>query len=182
MSTIDKAMNAVDNVTENAVSRGKAVAEKVLSRAARASKPVTVTISRPRDEVAQLWRDESKLAQVLGEVASVTQPKPNRFRWTVHVPGGNDVVWETQLIESGDGLRFTGLRNGAAETAPEVSVALRQAPNDLGTEVTLILQLPVPAILLRGAAFKVLYRARALLQTGEIPTLTPTPAARPGNR
>lgn len=52
----------------------------------------------------------------------------------------------------------------------------------LGTEVTLTLQLPAPNVVLRGAAFKVLYRARALLQTGELPTLTPTPAARPGDR
>lgn len=49
--------------------------------------------------------------------------------------------------------------------------------------MTLELALPVvPDVAARVAAFKVLYRARALLQTGEIPTLVPTPAARPGEK
>lgn len=183
MRYLDKALNVVDGVAGDAVARGEAIAGIVLSRFSRTGKPVTVTISRPRAEVEQLWRDGAKLSQILGEVGDVTQPGPNRYRWTVHGPGDRDVVWESQLIESNDRLRFANIgEDGPEKTTPEVSVAFHDAPGDLGTEMTLSLQLPAPAVVLHGAAFKVAYRVRALLQTGEIPTLTPTPAARPGNR
>jgi uncharacterized membrane protein len=183
MRYLDKALNVVDGVAGNVVTRGEAIAGIVLSRFSRTGKPVTVTISRPRAEVEQVWRDGAKLSQILGEVADVTQPGPNRYQWTVHGPGDRDVVWESELIESNDRLRFaTTGEGGSATTMPEVWVAFHDAPGDLGTELTLSLRLPAPAVVLQGATFKVAYRARALLQTGEIPTLTPTPAARPGNR
>lgn len=131
----------------------------------------------------QLWRDPAALSQVLGTLADVSITAPNRYRWTVSVPGGHQIDWDAKLIDTADGLRFVGAQNRSQDdTTTEVSVQLQDAPADLGTEVTLTLRLPAPKVILRGAAFKVLYRARALLQTGELPTLTPTPAARPGNR
>ncbi|MGA8328117.1 MAG: hypothetical protein WB777_02370 [Mycobacterium sp.] len=116
-------------------------------------------------------------------MADVAVTAPKQYRWTVHVPGGADVQWDSTLIDITDGLRFVGTGNGpAGKAGTEVSVLFRAAPADLGTEVTLSMQPPAPNVVLRAAAFKVLYRARALLQTGELPTLTPTPAARLGDR
>jgi uncharacterized membrane protein len=176
--TLNRALNLVGEVAGNVVSAGNAVADRFVSRELGGAKPVTLTIARPRAEVEQLWRDPAALSQVLGTVAIAA---PNRYRWKVSVPGGH-INWESKLIDTADGLRFVGTDNRSHDTTTEVSVQFRDAPADLGTEVTLTLRLPAPDVVLRGAAFKVLYRARALLQTGELPTLTPTPAARPGNR
>jgi len=41
---------------------------------------------------------------------------------------------------------------------------------------------PLPGLLTGAIAFKLLYRMRALLQTGELPTLEHNPSARPGAR
>ncbi len=181
--TVNRALNLVGGVADSVISAGTSVVEKVVARASSGGKPVTVTIARPRSEVEQVWRDAATLSRILGTVADVAVTAPNQYRWTVHVAGGHDVAWESKLIDITEGLRFVGTGDGpAGKGATEVSVLFRDAPVALGTEVTLTLQLPAPNVVLRGAAFKVLYRARALLQTGELPTLTPTPAARPGDR
>jgi uncharacterized membrane protein len=180
--TLNRARNLVGEVADSVVSAGNAVADRFVSRESGGGKPVTLTVARPRAEVEQLWRDPEALSQVLGTVAGVTITAPNRYRWKVSVPDGH-INWDSKLVETADGLRFVGAdKRSQDNTTTEVSVQLRDAPADLGTEVTLTLRLPAPKVILRGAAFKVLYRARALLQTGELPTLTPTPAARPGNR
>ena len=181
--SLNRALNLVGEVTDSVIRAGTTVFEKVVARAASGGRPVTLTVGRPRSEVEQVWRDAATLSRILGTVADVAVTAPNQYRWTVHVPGGNDVQWDSKLIDITEGLRFVGTGNGSGgKAATEVSVLFRAAPADLGTEVTLSLQLPAPNVVLRGAAFTVLYRARALLQTGELPTLTPTPAARPGDR
>lgn len=181
--TLNRALNLVGEVAESVISAGTTVVEKTVPRASPGAKPVTLTIARPRSEVEQVWRDAATLSRILGTVADVAVTAPNQYRWTVHVPGGDDVEWDTQLIDTTEGLRFVGTgTRPAGNGAPEVSVLFRDAPAGLGTEVTLSLQLPAPNVVLHRAAFKVLYRTRALLHTGELPTLTPTPAARPGDR
>lgn len=181
--SLNRALNLVGDVSDSVISIGTTVVEKTVARASSGAKPVTLTIARPRSEVEQVWRDAATLSRILGTVADVAVKAPNQYRWSVHVPGGDDVEWDSQLIDIPEGLRFVGTGDGpAGKGATEVSVLFRDAPADLGTEVTLSLRLPAPNVVLRGAAFKVLYRARALLQTGELPTLTPTPSARPGDR
>ena len=61
-------------------------------------------------------------------------------------------------------------------------VAFRPAPNHLGTELSLRLKTPAPDLLTGALAFKILYRCRALLQTGEVPTIRSNPSARPSAR
>lgn len=186
MTNIDKtlhsALDRVDELVNSVIGTGTTAVEKVVARASSVEKPVTLTIARPRGEVEELWRDAARLSQIMGTVADVSATASNRYQWTVHLLGGHDVVWQSELIEITNGWRFVGAGDGPAQGTTGVCVLFRDAPADLGTEVTLSLRLPAPDIVLRGAAFKALYRARALLQTGEVPTLTPTPAARPGNR
>ncbi|MEI4535529.1 hypothetical protein WAE93_30445 [Pseudomonas aeruginosa] len=73
------------------------------------------------------------------------------------------------------GIRFVGNGN-------QIVVKYRAAPRELGTEVTLCVQAPAPALLSGAAAFKVLYRLRALMQTGEVPTIQSNPSARESAR
>jgi hypothetical protein len=83
--------------------------------------------------------------------------------------------WVSKAFIDNDGVRFTGLGDGDNKS---ITVELRSAPHDLGTEVTLHVEAPGPAFISGAVAYTILYRARALLQTGEVPTLASNPSAR----
>ena len=152
----------------------------------------TVTIARPVADVTAALRDPAVLSQALGETGRVSREADGGYRWTLgrHVGDGAtgaaaqepgaDVVWDTVLVESPGALRWSAA--GSRDDGPEVSFALREAPAALGTETTVRLALPAPGLAAGAAAYTLLYRLRALLQTGEVPTITPQPAARPSPR
>jgi uncharacterized membrane protein len=179
MNIIDSARTAVQNLAEEAAQRGKELLSESAGRGEPAG-PVTLTVAADQDAIRAVWRDGTRLSRVLGDVASVTETIDAKATFTVTTPAG-DITVNTSVVDDADGIRFVESSTSSPETEIVV-VRFAEAPNDLGTEVTLRLQLPVPEFAAKTAAFKVLYRLRSLVQTGEIPTLTPTPAARPGNR
>ena len=157
---------------------------KLVDSTAGSGNSQTLTISRPRSEVEQFWRDPGKLSEVLGDVAEVRSTEPGSYEWTLNPGADEPTTWNTTLVEGDGSLRFVG-ETGEDSTAqnstadpPEVELTFRDAPHDLGTEVTIRTKTPVPDILTGAATFKALYRARALLQTGELPTLRHNPSAR----
>ncbi|QTJ67247.1 hypothetical protein HYG77_17810 [Rhodococcus sp. ZPP] len=168
-------MHYIDKAREQLVD----LVGKVVDSTAGSGNSQTLTISRPRSEVEQFWRDPGKLSEVLGDVAEVRSTEPGIYEWTLN-PGADELTtWNTTLVEEDGRLRFVG-KTGDDSTAdpPEVELTFRDAPHDLGTEVTIRAKTPVPDILGGAATFKALYRARALLQTGELPTLRHNPSAR----
>jgi uncharacterized membrane protein len=178
MSFVESARNAVRSATDEATHRAKTLLAEHGSSEEPAG-PVTLTVAADPAIVRALWRDQARLSQVLGDVASVEFSSASSATFTVAAAQG-DVVVSTEIVEDDLRLRFVDSRG---EGNPEVMVIeVADAPNELGTEVTLELALPLPDIAARTAAFRLLYRARSLLQTGEIPALAPMPAARPGNR
>ncbi|MEU2001690.1 hypothetical protein ACH47B_09155 [Rhodococcus sp. NPDC019627] len=161
---------------------------KMVDSAAGSGNSQTLTINRPRPEVEQFWRDPGKLSEVLGDVAEVRSTEPGSYEWTLNPGADEPTTWNTTLVEADGSLRFVGT-TGEDSTAqnspddpPEVELSFRDAPHDLGTEVTIRAKTPVPDILTGAATFKALYRARALLQTGELPTLRDNPSARQAAR
>lgn len=150
----------------------------------------TLTVARTPEQVAAALRDPQVLSRALGDAGHVEPDagSTDGYRWLL-TAGGGQATWRSRLVEepsSAPGepttLRWTAT---ARPRGREVTATLREAPNGLGTEVTLRLALPLPpgGHLAAGAlAFTALYRLRALLQTGEVPTITPQPAARSGAR
>jgi uncharacterized membrane protein len=130
-----------------------------------------VTIGCQVERIEQFWRDPGQLSVVLGDIADVEAVGRDRYRWRLRNEPA--IVWESELIPQAHGVRFVGTGDGN-----EIAVRYRPAPRDLGTEVTLWVQSPAPRLLSGAAAFKVLYRLRALLQTGEVPTIQSNPSAR----
>jgi hypothetical protein len=112
----------------------------------------TVTIERPRGEVEEFWRDSDRVSGLLHDA-------------------GQDI----RVVEAGK-LRVVGAQD--SENAVDVEVSFADAPRDLGTEVTLRGRTPGVGLAAGAAAFTALYRARALLQTGEAPSLEHNPSAR----
>jgi len=172
------------NVTDAVMDRLGVVVTKVVGAASGRGHPQIVTIGRPRAEVERLWRDPRLLSLVFGEMASVHRADGTRddsadgtrYVWRLGPDDGETVTWTTTLAEEPGTLRFTGTGDDQAGTYLQVD--FRDAPRGLGTEVTLSVRAPLPDILTDTAAFAALYRARALLQTGEIPTLAGNPSAR----
>jgi uncharacterized membrane protein len=137
----------------------------------------SVTINCDVVQAEELWRDHRRLSVVLSELGEVEFTEPDRYRFNLHA-GPVSVTFDSRLITENGGLRFVGI--GSDDN--EIIVAYRPAPQHLGTEVTLRTKTPAPDLLSGALAFKILYRARALMQTGEVPTLRENPSARKSPR
>lgn len=144
----------------------------------------TVTISVGSNDMERFWRDPERLSQVFGDVATVSSPENEIFVWTLSIGTGEAHTWRTRLHTADGELRFVAVSGDDANSDSindaTVVVRYRSAPVDMGTEVTLKAATPFPDLFTETVLFKALYRARALLQTGEAPTLSNNPSARKG--
>lgn len=168
-------MSILDAAKDRASSLAAGVAGMVGAKPADATNGQSVTINGTVVEVEELWRDARRMSVVLGDLGDVENTGPDRYRWHFHA-GPLRTTWESTVHTVPDGLRFTG------DDGNEIIVSYRPAPNHLGTEVTLRTKSAAPDLLTGALAFKVLYRCRALLQTGEVPNLRNNPSARPSAR
>lgn len=154
----------------------------VVDRMSRNEQSQSITISCPQVVVVHFFQDAEQLSQVLGEVADVHKTgADDRLRWVVRKGPLNGVSWESRVISEDRRLRFvdTGQNDGIAN---EIVLDFSEAPRGRGTEVTLRVKSPAPRLVSGALAYKALYRARALLQTGEIPTISHNPSARESAR
>jgi uncharacterized membrane protein len=135
----------------------------------RASKPQTLTIARPIEEVVRFWQDPANLTNAFDGIATVTSTARDHYRWVFEgVPGA---VVDTSSDAYPDSLEFDSVDG-------KVKLRLAFAKSPLGTEVTMTATTPLPSQIASLYMFHALYRARALLQTGEAPTLRGTGDAR----
>ncbi|WP_040790782.1 hypothetical protein [Nocardia paucivorans] len=135
----------------------------------------TVTIERPRPEVERFWREPENLARALDGIAEIHPTESGRLEWTFAPDSEHPITWESTSVVEENGLRFVDADE--PDTA-EIAIDFADAPHDRGTEVTIRAATPAPNLITGAAAFTALYRARALLQTGEAPTLAHNPSAR----
>ena len=176
---VDNASRAVNNAGH----RMGGFVRRVVDRPVDARKPQTVTVTAPRAQVMQFWRDPENLSRVFGDhvrVETVDLPAPppgeaNRLRWTWDAAGAS-TTWDARVDVTAEGLAFVG-EDDADTPGPQVVLAVADAPRG-GTEMTLRADVPAPDLVTGALTFTALYRARALLQTGEIPTLQGSPSAR----
>ncbi|WP_039798733.1 hypothetical protein [Nocardia araoensis] len=157
---------------------------RVIESASSYSSSQTVTIARPRAEVEQFWRDAANLSEVLGDVAEVRSTAPSIYEWTLQASADGRPTWKTTLREEEGHFRFIGAadQDSTSGESLEIELCFRAAPRNLGTEVTMRARTPLPDLLTGAGMFTALYRARALLQTGEVPTLAHNPSARSSAR
>lgn len=176
-------MNYLDNVVKKV---GEVVADvvgDVVGHSSRSDRTQSVTISRPRDEVKQFWREPESLSAVFDRAADVRAGDvAGEYVWSPdgspEDSSGDTEQWRATLHEEGDAFRFAVDDADSPTPTPGLVLTVRDAPRGLGTEVTLRAETALPEFLSSPASFAVLYRARALLQTGEVPTLRDNPSAR----
>lgn len=185
-----------DKITRAAAEKASGLLQEVRSRARGGGDddgPLTrrQSLTFHRTDVPTLERffeDPVILDEVGGTVAGVERTGTGTYTWRFARPGGGDPIEIPTTLESLPGLlRWTSMSDDEGSTQ-RAEVRLTPAPNDLGTEVTFEIEAQPSALVpetltklaLGGAMYKALYRARALAQTSEVPTLRHNPAARNG--
>ncbi|KAA0101865.1 hypothetical protein CIW49_00340 [Mycolicibacterium sp. P1-18] len=181
-------MNVVDSTKEQVKHIVEKVAQKVTEKTSTTgvgfgSSLQAVTVGRPRAEVMGLFTDANRLSQVFGDVAEVSSTGPDRMRWKFTAAGDDGSPgpeWECVVVTEDDArLRFVDVD---PNQKAEITLEFRDAPRDRGTEVIARASSPAPGALTGLLTYKALYRASALLTTGEVPTLRHNPSARTSNR
>jgi uncharacterized membrane protein len=167
------------NVIDIAKGHAKELAVKVLRSSGPQPISQSITIRRPREVVVRFFQDPAALSQVFGDIADVETPGPNRLRWTFAGQDDESTVWECVVTVEDQFVKFADV---AAGSASGIVLEVRDAPQDRGTEVIARVNSPAPGPLTGPLTFKALYRARALLQTGEVPTIKHNPSARASDR
>jgi uncharacterized membrane protein len=176
---------------------GTKLAQKVVGQAGKAlgadpERPnratQTLTIGASPEELFGFYREPTNFQRVLRNLAEIEPREDGGAHWKVPGPGGHSLEWDAQLTEERPGEQLGWSPAPGSGTAAELEVRLRREPGDRGTAVTMRLEVepPVgasaPAV---GAAagalvIKALYGTKALIETGEVPTLEKNPSARPG--
>ncbi|MHC9291556.1 hypothetical protein ACRCUN_03770 [Mycobacterium sp. LTG2003] len=171
-------MNVVDTAKRQAKQLAHKVVEKVGEAATTDSRVQAITIARPRGEVLALFQDSGRLSQIFGDIAQVADAGPERLRWTF--AGDDGPVWDCVVSREGDNrIRYVDVD---PERSTGITFDFSEAPGDRGTEVVARVTAPGPGALTGLLTYKALYRARALLQTGEVPTIARNPSARDSSR
>ncbi|MCG7594173.1 hypothetical protein ACXYX3_00300 [Mycobacterium sp. C3-094] len=169
-------MSVVDKAREQAKHLVTKVTDRVAEVISTDSPVQAVTIGRPRQEVVRVFTDPGLLSVVFGDVADVESVGADRLRFAF---GTDGPAWECVVDVHDDQVRFVDVH---PDGATQMVLMFRDAPGERGTEVIARLSSPGPGTLTGALTFKALYRARALLTTGEVPTIARNPSARPSAR
>ena len=149
----------------------------------------TVTINRPRSELYSFWRDFRNLPEFMENIESVTVTDDRRSHWVVSAPASQTVEWDAEITDEEEGRLIAWRSAEGADIKHSGRIEFRDSPVGRGTEVTATILYEPPG----GAAGKLiaklfqkepkvqarrdLRRFKQLLETGEISTAKPGPAA-----
>lgn len=142
----------------------------------------SITIDAPAELLYARWRDPDVMTQIMRPLGTVTADPSGdgALCWQVVGPLGRTIEWVTRIVEDQPGARIRWATVDGASIANEGSVEFRQGRPELGTIVTLRLQLgrPIPHLIPELLIAKVLRRFKSLIETAEIPTLEHNTSAR----
>jgi uncharacterized membrane protein len=153
-----------------------------------------ITIGKPADELYRLWRDPQMQRRMMEDFGEVTMSDPDHAHWTVRLPMGRRIEWDTQVVEDRPSEFLRWQAPPDSEMPIEGSVQFRPAPRDWGTEVVLQVRFGPPGglpasgplkllgILPKQMAYKALWRFKSLAETGDIQSIKNQPAGRNDGR
>ena len=149
----------------------------------------SLTVQQPREEVYRRWRDPQSQTLVWSHFATITNATDQGAHWRVEGPLGRALEWDTQIVEERDG-KLIRWRSTSGDLPNEGTVEFRDAPGELGTEITLRVRFDPPAGRLGEAVArllddppklvlaKALRRFKSLVETGEIASTERNPSGR----
>lgn len=150
----------------------------------------SITVGKSAAELYDLWLKPETMAQTHKNFAQVEADGDNTLHWKVPLPLDKSVEWQTQVVQSVPGERIRWVSTDDAPVKNTSEVTFKPAPGDRGTEVTLFFHFEPPMGKVGEAAAKVLGMApamvagkvlrnfKALVETGEVPTLENNVSAR----
>ncbi len=151
----------------------------------------TLSIGASPDALLEAWRDPEVQRQVMGHFADLVESGDGQLRWRANGPLRHVLEWQTREVEFVPGTRVSHRGDHDKGTAVDARLTVRPAPADFGTEATLCVDYRLAGGSLGDAAAKLLgaapdmlaatalRRFKALVETGEIPSLARNPSARP---
>jgi uncharacterized membrane protein len=150
----------------------------------------TFTIDRSPEDLYNYWHNFENLPRFMKHLKSVSKKDDRRSHWVANGPMGVPVEWDAELVDQRPNEYLVWRSLPGSAICNRGSVEFRPAPNGAGTEVTVALTYHNPAGKL-GAAFakmmgrepeqqvrEDLRRFKALMETGEIPTVVGQPSGR----
>ncbi|HSU31388.1 MAG TPA: SRPBCC family protein [Bryobacteraceae bacterium] len=154
-----------------------------LGKAAHAiSTTATVAVNKTPEECYRFWRDFEKLPQFMEHLQSVHVTGDNRSHWVAKAPAGLTAEWDAELIrDTPERIEWRSLPGADVDNTG--SVEFRRAPAGHGTIIKASIEYKLPAGQV-GAAVASLFgreprmqtrsdlkRFKAVIETGEVPTI-----------
>ena len=140
-----------------------------------------MTINRPAQELYEFWRRPENLVEVMENIVAIEPLGPDRSRWTVKAPGGNEVSWESVITKDVPGRAIYWQSAEGADIANSGRVEFRPA-GDRGTVVRAVIAYDPPGGTVGQLIAKLfqrepriqtrrdLHRFKQLMEAGEIAT------------
>ena len=141
----------------------------------------TVTISKPRRQLYDRWRDFSRFPEFMDNVEGVMD-EGDVSRWTIKAPSGSEVELVTRITEDKPGEVIAWSSTAESQVETEGRVEFRDAPADRGTIVRLEIRYDPPGGAIGRGLAKLLQREpniqarrdlrrfKQLMETGEVTT------------
>lgn len=142
----------------------------------------TVTVLQPRDVLYRYWRNFEQLPRFMDHVESVRVEDETRSHWVVKAPADQVVQWDAEIYDELEGERIAWRSLPGSQIENHGQVRFRDAPEEQGTEVEVVLTYHPPAGNVGALAAKLfgeepsqqldedLYRFKQLMEAGRIPT------------
>jgi uncharacterized membrane protein len=154
----------------------------------------TITINRPVETVYSFWRNFENLPRFMKHLHAVTIKDETISHWTIKLAETVALDWDSELIESRVNEIIAWKSLPAADVDSAGSVWFRPAIGNRGAVVKVAMKYSPPGgkIAAKVAQFfdkdakavieEDLYRLKALLETGEIPTTEGQPHGNENSR
>ena len=146
-----------------------------------------VTIMKPASELYTFWRQFDNLPKFMKHLESVTLLEGDKSHWVAKAPMGGTVAWDAEIINDIPNEKIAWRSIEPADIPNAGSVAFKELGVERGTRVTVTLEYNPPGGIIGAAVARIwgeephgqiqedLMRFQALMEAGEIPTITGQP-------
>lgn len=140
----------------------------------------TTTVRRPVEEVYSFWRDLENLPSFMTHLEEVRVTGGKTSRWRATAPFGKTVEWDAEITDEEPGVRIGWRSTGDADVPNTGKVWFVPAPDDVSTEVHVVMAYDIPGGKIGKAVARYfgeephqqldddLRRFKQVLETGEV--------------
>ncbi|MET3928623.1 putative membrane protein [Lysobacter sp. OAE881] len=150
----------------------------------------SLTIRATPEQLLERWSDPEVQRAVLHDRATLVSGDRQQMVWSVRTHGDRHVDVRSRQVEWNEGRSVRYLSEGDRDLRVESELTVTPGPTDWGTQASLRVGYSLPGGVVAETLAKwlgsapellvstVLHRFKALLETGEFPTLERNPSAR----